>query len=251
MAAATTSGKDAAETRAATTNGEGKPRRRPGRPSLSNEALLDKALDLFLDKGFEGTSIDAITASAGMAKRTIYARYGDKTRLFKAALTRAIDEWILPVEALQALEEPDFARTLVALGNALVTNVLNPEGLRLVRLSNAISVRLPEISAESVRLVTEPTLVYLADLFVRRAALSQDVAREAARSFLYLIVAGPATDAAWGVALDMDAVQRQTCFGVRLLMQGLDLCGDPADRRLHQLIAEAGVRLDEARHLLR
>lgn len=48
-------------------------RRRPGRPSLSNEALLDVALDLFLDQGFERTSIEAICARAGMAKRTVYA----------------------------------------------------------------------------------------------------------------------------------------------------------------------------------
>jgi AcrR family transcriptional regulator len=252
MAAPTTNGEGDFEPRsAATDHGEGEARRRPGRPSLSNEALLDKALDLFLDKGFDGTSIDAITAAAGMAKRTVYARYGDKTRLFKAALSRAIDDWIIPVEALRALEDPDFARTLVALGDALVANVLNPGGLRLMRLTNAESVRMPEISAENVRLGTEPTLVYLADLFVRRAALSQERAVQAAQAFLYLIVAGPANSAAWGIALDMDAVQRQTRFGVRLLMQGLDISHEPTDRRLQQLIMEAGERLDEARERLR
>ena len=60
--------------------------RRPGRPTLSDAQLLDIALDLFLENGFERTSIDAITAAAGMAKRTVYARYGDKETLFKAAL---------------------------------------------------------------------------------------------------------------------------------------------------------------------
>ena len=71
-------------------------RQGPGRPTLSNEELLDKAVDLFLEKGFERTTIDAITASAGMAKRTVYLRYGDKTALFKAALQRAIEDWIVP-----------------------------------------------------------------------------------------------------------------------------------------------------------
>ena len=47
---------------------------RRGRPTLSNEQLLDKALDLFLDQGFDRTSIEAICAAAGMAKRTVYAR---------------------------------------------------------------------------------------------------------------------------------------------------------------------------------
>src|SRR4029453_705548 len=83
-------------------------RRRPGRPTLSNEQLLDRALDLFLEQGFERTSIDAITAAAGMAKRTVYARYGDKLSLFRAALHRAIEEWIVPVERLRAAETEDL-----------------------------------------------------------------------------------------------------------------------------------------------
>lgn len=226
-------------------------RRRPGRPSLSNEALLDKALDLFLEKGFDGTSIDAITANAGMAKRTVYARYGDKTRLFKAALSRAIDEWIVPVESLRALEQVNLERTLIAIGDALVANVLSPAGLRLMRLTNAESVRMPEISVENVRLGTEPTLSYLADLFERRTGLESETALQAAQAFLNLIVAGPANSAAWGLDLDMDAVRRQTRFGVRLFLSGIDNRETPADGQLVQLVAEAGARLDEARQLLK
>src|SRR5690349_18551875 len=56
-------------------------RRRARRPSLSNEQLLDQALDIFLQHGFDRTSVDAITATAGMAKRTFYLRYGDKESL--------------------------------------------------------------------------------------------------------------------------------------------------------------------------
>jgi AcrR family transcriptional regulator len=226
-------------------------RRRPGRPSLSNEALLDKALDLFLENGFDGTSIDAITANAGMAKRTVYARYGDKTRLFKAALSRAIDEWIVPVESLRAMESADLERTLVDIGDALVANVLSPAGLRLMRLTNAESVRMPEISVENVRLGTEPTLTYLVDLFGRRAGLEPEAALQAAQAFLNLIVAGPANSAAWGLDLDMDAVRRQTRFGARLFLHGLDYREAPTDHRLAQLVVDAAASLDEARALLK
>src|SRR6516165_5135647 len=106
------------------------PARRPGRPSLSNEALLDKALDLFLEMGFERTSIDAITAAAGMAKRTVYLRYEDKTTLFKAALERAINEWIVPVARLRAAEMEDLETTLLRVGQILLSNVMSPAGLR-------------------------------------------------------------------------------------------------------------------------
>ena len=44
-------------------NARGRVSRGPGRPSLTNEQLLHKALDLFLENGFERTTIDAITAA--------------------------------------------------------------------------------------------------------------------------------------------------------------------------------------------
>lgn len=226
------------------------PRRRPGRPSLSNEELLDKALDLFLEKGFDGTSIDAITATAGMAKRTVYARYGDKTRLFKAALSRAIDEWIVPVETLRALEEPDLERTLIRIGDVLVANVLNPAGLRLMRLTNAESVRMPEISIENVRLGTEPTLAYLSDLFARRMELDEGRAMLAGQAFLNLIVAGPANSAAWGLELDMAEVERQTRFGVRLFLHGLAEGERSSSQSLDALLGEAATCLEKARRRL-
>ncbi|VWX46656.1 TetR/AcrR family transcriptional regulator [Novosphingobium sp. 9U] len=225
-------------------------RRRPGRPSLSNEELLDKALDLFLEKGFDGTSIDAITAAAGMAKRTVYARYGDKTRLFKAALSRAIDEWMVPVENLRALEAADLEQSLVRIGDALVGNVLQPAGLRLMRLTNAESVRMPEISIENVRLGTEPTLTYLADLFTRRMDLEPGQAMEAAHAFLNLIVAGPANSAAWGLDLDMAAVTRQTRFGVQLFLHGLSQSQASDGAADAGLIDEAARLLDDARERL-
>ena len=144
------------------------PLRRPGRPSLSNEELLDHACDLFLDQGFERTSIEAICARAGMAKRTVYARYGDKTSLFRAALQRAIELWIVPIERLRAAEEDDLEASLLAVGQILLANIMSPAGLRLLRLTNSESSRSPEIGAYNVAQGTEPTIAYLAALFVRR-----------------------------------------------------------------------------------
>lgn len=207
------------------------PRRRPGRPTLSNEELLDKALDLFLEQGFERTSIDAITAAAGMAKRTVYARYGDKTSLFKAALKRAVEEWIVPVEALRAAETDDFEQTLRTIGDILVSNLLTPAGLRLLRLTNAVSGQMPDIGAFSVREGTEPTLDYLADLFLRHlgpSGLSARDARLAASAFLNLVVGGPANAAAWGVEAPPEEVAAYTRFSIGLMLNGLRSVSKPA-----------------------
>ncbi|PEQ14528.1 TetR family transcriptional regulator [Novosphingobium sp. PC22D] len=226
-------------------------KRKPGRPTLSNEELLDKALDLFLENGFDGTSIDAIAATASMAKRTIYARYGDKTSLFKAALDRAIEDWIVPIESLRAAETDDLEETLLRIGRMLVENVLSPAGLRLLRLTNAESVRMPEIATDNVMRGTEPTLRYLADLFSRRLGTRDGgfaEAEDAARAFLDIVVSGAASNAAWGMHIDREAVARHTRFSVHLFLHGV-LDGDAAEavaenERLRGKLAEAARQLE-------
>jgi AcrR family transcriptional regulator len=234
-------------------------RRKPGRPTLSNEQLLDTALDLFLNNGFERTSIDAIAAAAGMAKRTLYARYTDKTALFKAALTRAIQDWLVPIDQLRAAECSDLEQMLLRVAQMLLTNILSPAGLRLLRLSNAVSVSMPEIAAFNTRKGTEPTLAYLADLFRRRLLPPDSPAQEvdeAALAFLHLIVGGPASTAAWGVVLDDAAIDRHTRYCVRLFLHGAlaQTDGNAVDheiRRIRTLAKESEQLLMQAQEKLR
>lgn len=234
-------------------------KRRPGRPTLSNEQLLDTALDLFLGNGFERTSIEAIAAAAGMAKRTVYARYGDKTTLFKAALTRAIEEWIVPVEQLQAAETDDFEDTLLAIGRILVANVLRPGGLRLLRLTNAVSGHMPEIGAFNVQKGTEPTLDYLADLFRRRLGpdgISAQDAELAAEAFIDLVPGGPANASARGVVLNEEDVDRHTRYCVGLFLHGFlprnhrSNAAEEENERLKQTITDALSQLESVRRRL-
>jgi AcrR family transcriptional regulator len=202
---------------------------RAGRPTRDKarqreEELLDKALDLFLEHGFERTTIDAIAASAGMAKRTMYVRFPDKAALFKASIQRAIARWIVPVERLRAAESTDLLESLINIGLILVENIMDPAGLRLLRLSNAESARMPEIGIYAYKQGTDRTTAYLADLFRRR--LPQSAAKafdlgEAAQGFLYLVVHGPASMTAWGVSLDKTAIEHHTSTCVRLFLQGL------------------------------
>jgi TetR/AcrR family transcriptional regulator, mexJK operon transcriptional repressor len=223
-------------------------KRRLGRPTLSNEQLLDIALDLFLENGFEGTSLEAITSAAGMAKRTVYARYADKKTLFRAALRRAIDEWIVPVHRLKELETEELEETLLRIGRLLVANIMSPAGLRLFRLTNTVSGRMPDIAAENVRRGTEPTISYLADLFERRVDLSGDRmfdAEHAATAFIHLVAGGPSSMAAWGVLLEEDMIHRHTRSSVNLFLYGLlprnrtSQGTDEQNRRLRRLLTDA------------
>ena len=234
-------------------------RRGPGRPTLSNEELLDTALDLFLENGFERTSIEAICSAAGMAKRTVYARYGDKTSLFQAAINRAIDEWIVPVSQLRASETDNLEETLLRIGQILLANILSPAGIRLLRLTNAVSGTMPEIAANNTQMGTGPTLAYLADLFRRRLlpkTAPEADADEAALAFLHLVIGGPANTAAWGVVLDEEALARHARYCVHLFLHGLlpreerTAPDEPELAELHDLLAGATEQLAQARDRL-
>lgn len=71
--------------------------RPPGRPRSeeAHRAILDAALELFLEQGLEGMSIEGVAAKAGVGKTTIYRRWESKEDLIVAA----IDEVIFDVEA--------------------------------------------------------------------------------------------------------------------------------------------------------
>lgn len=75
-----------------------------GRPTREeaarrDERLIEVATALFMERGFEGTSIDAVAETAGVSKPTVYARYRDKNELFAAVLRERIQRWLVPLSA--------------------------------------------------------------------------------------------------------------------------------------------------------
>ena len=68
--------------------------------------LLDVATTLFMERGFDGTSIDAVAEAAGISKPTVYARYRDKRDLFAAVLLGRIRDWLAPLSAAAEARPP-------------------------------------------------------------------------------------------------------------------------------------------------
>jgi AcrR family transcriptional regulator len=62
--------------------------RKPGRPrsAQAHKAIIDATLELLAEEGYQGLSIEAVAARAGVGKTTIYRRWSSKEELVMEAI---------------------------------------------------------------------------------------------------------------------------------------------------------------------
>jgi AcrR family transcriptional regulator len=72
--------------------------RRRGRPGLDLATVLERSVELFIERGFDGTSMEDLARHLGISKSAIYHHVAGKDALLNLALDRA----------LSALEEAAF-----------------------------------------------------------------------------------------------------------------------------------------------
>lgn len=199
-----------------------------GRPTREqaaarHAALLEHALEHFLERGYEQATIEAIAAAVSMTKRTVYARYPDKAALFLAAVRRGVEGVAVTDARIAAALDPDLARTLTNIARLRIDVVGTPRGLRLQRIINAESYRFPALIGIYYARATEPTVLALAAV-LRRAtaagALALDDPVLAANVFLGMAVSGPVRFILSGNALAPEALEARIAFAVRLFLDG-------------------------------
>lgn len=186
--------------------------------------MLEIALDIFLNRGFEQTTTNDIAAAAGMSKRTLYARYSDKGELFREAVRRAIERYTVPREALEEVETEDLEETLTGVARIRIANVATPTGIRLQRILTTQSYRFPDLFHAAFEDGTGPTIDYLSDLFARYQAKGEvEVSdfRRAAVGFLSLVVGGPARLITSGSHISEEEIEARIQFSVQLFLNGI------------------------------
>ena len=75
-------------------------RKRGRPPSFDRDEALDRAMRLFWRHGYEATSIRDLQAATGLTPPSIYAAFGDKKRLFRAAVDRYLGGPSAPATAI-------------------------------------------------------------------------------------------------------------------------------------------------------
>ncbi|WP_119297117.1 TetR/AcrR family transcriptional regulator [Brevibacterium casei] len=74
-------------------------RTRRGRPGYDRETLINKATEVFVSRGYDGTSMDTVARELGITKSAIYHHVKSKEELLRLAINRGTDALASAVES--------------------------------------------------------------------------------------------------------------------------------------------------------
>lgn len=137
-------------------------RRRAGRLASAG-AIREAAATLFLEKGYQGASMDDIAAAAQVSKQTIYTHFAGKQELFVDLVLGNADR----VEGFIAGLDvgADVEEGLRRLAREYVVFVSRPEVIRLRRLVIAEAARFPALAGAYYERVPARVAAAFAALF--------------------------------------------------------------------------------------
>lgn len=179
------------------------PGTRRGRPRdpAKREAILQAAARLFLNQGFEQTSMDAIAAAAGVSKLTVYSHFADKDDLFQRMVEDKCDHYSAP-DSFVDFEAKSVRTSLRKIGEGFLALLLDPETLALHRMMIRDSERVPRINRLFIEAGPQ-RLTERVEAYIRRlneaGALDADDPQRAAEQLLVLFKGRPHMDALLGL----------------------------------------------------
>jgi AcrR family transcriptional regulator len=149
------------------TNGKG----RGGRPRAGdlkklNGNILAAAGELFLQHGFDATSMDTIAARARISKRTLYSRHADKSSLFNAVIYDLLGRILVPVETFRD-SAGELKSVLLTLARDLVVTAVKPEFLAVHRVITFERDRRPEFGRWLNEARRKPAIHVIAGILAR------------------------------------------------------------------------------------
>jgi AcrR family transcriptional regulator len=163
-----------------------------GRPETlpTRQKVLEAAVGVFLDGGFEQSSMEQVATAAGVARRTVFNLFESKETLFREAVAHA---WAgMPIADIgadqAALDDPEAG--LTRMGRAISDFWAPQTTVAMVQLIISEHRRFPHLAEDYLALGKLPALTalieYLGELG-RRGTLAVTDPELAARQFVGLV----------------------------------------------------------------
>ena len=161
----------------------------------SRQRILDATVEIAGERGYEGTSIAAVSAKCGLPASSIYWHFKDKDDLIAAVIERSFETWLAAVElpgeetgtplervtvmaanvARSLVDAPDFLRLGLML--ALERRPTEPRGrtvflqvrdIATQKIAEVTGTVFPELDEDAVRTLTTYAVAGADGLFVHR-----------------------------------------------------------------------------------
>ncbi|MER6328229.1 TetR/AcrR family transcriptional regulator [Streptomyces sp. NPDC001034] len=168
----------------------------------SRQRILDAAVEIAGERGYEGTSIAAVSTKCGLPASSIYWHFKDKDDLIAAVIERSFETWLAAVElpeeeagtplervtamaanvAKSLVDAPDFLRLGLML--ALERRPAEPRGRTVFlhvrdiarqKVAEVVRTLLPGLDEDAVRTLTTYAVAGADGLFVQREINGDDV----------------------------------------------------------------------------
>ena len=151
------------------------------------QLIIAAAREAFLEKGYDGVSMDEVANRAGVAKQTVYARYASKDALFLAVVESVQGRML---SAVSAAGPHAIRDRLHRIARELLDVVLDSSSLSLFRIALGASYRFPTLGHSIYGARIKELHAVLADIVeqaAREGCLLVDDPTVAAEQFLALI----------------------------------------------------------------
>lgn len=99
-----------------------------GIKQFDEKIVLDKAMKVFWQFGYESASLDDIVKATGVKRGSLYNAFGNKEQLFLKVLDRYAE--IFGAEVRTALENPDPKSAIAGLLEAHINRISDPNNPR-------------------------------------------------------------------------------------------------------------------------
>ena len=115
-------------------------------PVSSQKALeiLRAARKVFIAKGFEAASMDAVARTAGVSKATVYAHFRSKSDLFAAIVAQVAGRLTGEIHSVMEARLP-LRQALMRIGTEFLEVLVDSERVRIFRMMVAETDRFPEL----------------------------------------------------------------------------------------------------------
>lgn len=119
---------------------------RTGRPAATSRAELEQvALALFVERGFDTTTVDDVAAAAGIGRRTFFRYFASKNDVVWGEFDRGLED----LRARLAAADPAQPLLETLRGAVLAFNRLDPEQVPRHRQRIGLILRVPALQAHS------------------------------------------------------------------------------------------------------